>query len=212
MKKRNRVLALGLVLTLLLALNVFANGLTKIDVRFNDIKLYVDGKKVDTDNILYNGTTYVPLRATADMLNKNVNFDEKTKTANISDDGEKDTSAPVKGTGFNGKKAIDVKFNDIKIVVNGNKISADNILYKGTTYVPIRAVAESMGKKVAWDGKNFTANIGDTEEIIKVEKEDKVKKENDKPASGSDITTEKAFKDAIASGVRAIEIWRYCYK
>ncbi len=52
---------------------VFANSiLQKIDVLVNNIVLYVNNEQVGVDNFLYNGTTYVPLRAVAEMNGMNV--------------------------------------------------------------------------------------------------------------------------------------------
>ncbi len=59
------------------------------------------------------------------------------------------------------KKTIEVVYNSVNLTVNGKKISADNILYEGTTYVPVRAVAEALGKTVGWDQNTFTASIND---------------------------------------------------
>lgn len=42
--------------------------------------------------------------------------------------------------------------------VNGNPV--DTFLYNGTTYIPLRAVSEAMGKAVKWDGKSRTVYIG----------------------------------------------------
>lgn len=58
-------------------------------------------------------------------------------------------------------KKITVAFNSINIMANGNKVNADNILYNGTTYVPLRAVSEILGKKVSWNGNTNTASISD---------------------------------------------------
>lgn len=59
------------------------------------------------------------------------------------------------------KKNIEVVYNSVNITVNGNKITADNILYNGTTYVPLRAVAEALGKDVGWNQATYTASIND---------------------------------------------------
>ena len=67
------------------------------------------------------------------------------------------------------KQNIEVVFNSVNLAVNGRKVAADNILYKGTTYVPLRSVAEMLGKKVAWDQKTNTASINDKGGVIDVQ-------------------------------------------
>lgn len=69
-------------------------------------------------------------------------------------------------------KTIQVLFNEVNITVNGKKIEADNIAYQGTTYVPLRAVAESLGKEVGWDQKTKTASINDKREEETVKNSD----------------------------------------
>jgi len=59
------------------------------------------------------------------------------------------------------KKMIEVEFDAIHIKVNGNDVSASNILYEGTTYVPLRAISEMLGMDVIWDGATSTAHIND---------------------------------------------------
>ncbi len=56
---------------------------------------------------------------------------------------------------------IPVAFNSVSMKVNGTVINADNILYNGTTYVPLRAIADMLGKEVGWDGATMTASIND---------------------------------------------------
>lgn len=62
----------------------------------------------------------------------------------------------------------DVITNGIKIIidgqeliptdVNGNKV--EPIIYNGTTYLPVRAVANAFGKPVYWDGPNYIVYLG----------------------------------------------------
>lgn len=42
--------------------------------------------------------------------------------------------------------------------VNGNPV--ETFIHNGTTYVPLRAVSQSMGKAVDWDGENHIVYIG----------------------------------------------------
>ena len=59
--------------------------------------------------------------------------------------------------------------NGVKIVVDGQKLNptdvngnrVEPIIYNGTTYLPVRAVANALGKAVYWDGPNYTVYLGD---------------------------------------------------
>jgi len=58
--------------------------------------------------------------------------------------------------------------NGVKIVVDGKKLSptdangnkVEPMIYNGTTYLPVRAVANALGKAVYWDGPNYTVYLG----------------------------------------------------
>lgn len=54
---------------------------------------------------------------------------------------------------------IDVAVNPVKIFVNGSDINKENFILDGTTYVPIRAVSESLGADVQYDGINNSVYI-----------------------------------------------------
>ncbi|HHY13724.1 MAG TPA: copper amine oxidase N-terminal domain-containing protein [Thermoanaerobacterales bacterium] len=69
------------------------------------------------------------------------------------------------------KKTIDVIYNSVNLTVNGKKVEADNILYDGTTYVPLRTIAEMLGKEVGWDQDTYTASINDKKEIENTKEE-----------------------------------------
>lgn len=57
---------------------------------------------------------------------------------------------------------IPVTYNNIKIVVDGKQLttSAEPFIYEGVTYLPVRAVAEAVGKEVYWDGNTNTVTLG----------------------------------------------------
>lgn len=63
----------------------------------------------------------------------------------------------------------DVLVGGIRIVVDGEEISPTDangnpvapMIYNGTTYLPVRAVASALGKAVYWDGPSYTVYLGD---------------------------------------------------
>lgn len=61
---------------------------------------------------------------------------------------------------------IPVMFNNIKIVVDGKELKTDKepFTYEGTTYLPVRAVGEAVGKNVTWDAASKTVILGETEQ------------------------------------------------
>lgn len=85
MKKQFLSFVTGFVIASILLTSTLAFAETRqlIEAVFGSVKLVVDGKPVPQETLLYNGTTYVPIRAAAEALNKEVTFDEKTKTAYI---------------------------------------------------------------------------------------------------------------------------------
>jgi len=89
MKKQTRILTIIILITAFLIMNCIpgmaAGTRANINVKFNSINLKVNGSPVQADNILYNDTTYVPLRAIAEMLDKDVGWDAATRTASIND-------------------------------------------------------------------------------------------------------------------------------
>ncbi len=66
-------------------------------------------------------------------------------------------------------KTIDVQYADIKLVVDGIQITpkdangtvVEPFIYNGTTYLPVRALGNALGKQVGWDGNSKTVYIGE---------------------------------------------------
>ncbi len=65
-------------------------------------------------------------------------------------------------------ETIKVTYNNIKIVVDGVEISpkdangkaVEPFIYNGTTYLPVRAIGDAIGKEVGWDGSTSTVYLG----------------------------------------------------
>lgn len=97
-KKELKGFAIGLIVTILLISTVLAGGVKQtIEVVLNSVNLTVNGKKVEADNILYKEATYVPIKAIAEALGKDVVWDSKTNTININDKvAEKNEGIPIK--------------------------------------------------------------------------------------------------------------------
>ncbi len=89
MNKGVKGFVIGVIVTLMAISIVFADGVIRtIEVAFNTIKLQVNGVDVDADNILYNGTTYVPIRKVAEMFGKDVKWNSETSTVDINENNQ----------------------------------------------------------------------------------------------------------------------------
>lgn len=66
-------------------------------------------------------------------------------------------------------QTINVLPNTIKVVVDGKEVQADNFLYNNTTYLPIRALSEALGKDVQYDNATSTATISEKKEVDNVQ-------------------------------------------
>lgn len=74
--------------------------------------------------------------------------------------------ATITGFATEAWQNITVLPNTIKVVVNGKEVQADNFLYNDTTYLPIRAVSEALGKDVQYDAETSTAIISNETDTV----------------------------------------------
>ena len=66
-----------------------------------------------------------------------------------------------------------IYFRNIKIFIDGGEIVpkgsdgsvVEPFIMNGATYLPVRAIAEALGKDVAWDGKTSTVYIGKKDQL-----------------------------------------------
>lgn len=109
MKKTIKGFLLGVIITTLLMSTAFGVEIQKkIDVVFNKVYVRVNGEAVKGDNILYKGTTYLPLRAISEMLDKNVTWIQLTNEVFIQEKLELPS-----GKLLSEKEALDIIINAI---------------------------------------------------------------------------------------------------
>lgn len=180
--KKNRILAGACVLVLAASLTVGALAASQpytanatlspnVTVKIDGVEqTFYSAQGKEVHPIIYNGTTYIPLRAVGELMGKNVNWDGTTGTASLS--GTR-TTGNVTGTPDTAAKRTDVTFTlrpEYHIVIDGtertfvnaNGTKIDPAIYNGSIYLPLRAIGEIMGKRVSWDGATQTVRLDST--------------------------------------------------
>lgn len=155
---------------------VLAASVTTVSATLSpDITVQVDGATrtffnvngVQVHPVLYNGTTYLPVRAIGELMNKNVNWDQNTLTVTLSSPR---TATATTGTRDANPKQQTVQAQlrpDFTIIVDNvtraftdaNGARVYPLLYQGSTYLPVRAIGELMGKTVSWNGTTRTVTL-----------------------------------------------------
>lgn len=141
------IVFLILVVSLLCASSVFA-----VSVQLNgEIINFTDEKGNVVEAQIINDRTMVPLRKIFESLNCTVDWDGNTQTV----------------TATNGNTQIVLQINNIVATKTENgvteklKLDSVPIIKNERTLVPLRFIAESLGKQVAWDANNQMAIIID---------------------------------------------------
>ena len=245
MKKKWIALGVTLVMTAAMAIPAMA-AIDYETARLRpDFTITIDGKDKNFKRsdgsaafaLVYEGSTYLPLRAIGEAIGRNVNWDEDTKTITLEGKREvKDSSnKAVEG------KAKDVSVQvrkDFTIVIDGKeqtfRTSSGKViyplLYEGSTYLPLRAIGQIMGKAVDWDSDTKTVTLtsegftvtdadtfGDKKDTVTDadtfrDKDKKPEKEKTKQGVTNEITAEKAKEIALnhaglnANQVRDLDI------
>lgn len=181
--KRILPLALGGAMLLSLSVPAMATNATKNAwVNYSDVKIVADGAPIvpraggdsgtAVEPFVWNGTTYLPLRAAAAALGITVGWDGATSTISLTSGGKR--IAPV-GTPVthNKNQTISIEYNDIKVTLDGKPVelkdatgkTVEPFTYNGTTYLPVRAVANLLGVDVKWDAATSTIYLGEAKKF-----------------------------------------------
>ncbi|MDD2190757.1 MAG: stalk domain-containing protein [Eubacteriales bacterium] len=159
-----------------------------ISVEMNGVRqVFKDAKNQIVYPIIYNGSTYLPIRAMSALMKEPVEWDSGSKTVYIG----KTISHPIKDTalipvnaavsakddkntnwgtepglvaGYS-KPDVLVMYDFVIISckdVNGGTIYPIN--YNGSIYLPLRTLSNLMGEPIDWDGEAKKICIGDGED------------------------------------------------
>ena len=141
---------------------------------YKDIKISIDGQLIQptdaqgnaVDPFIIDGTTYLPLRAVAGALGCDVAWDGATGTITLRSGYAKQYKTRS-GAGKTGTETATLTYRGIRIVLDGkliipkdaNGTVLDAFILNGTTYLPVRALANALGCEVGWDGTTSTVLI-----------------------------------------------------
>ena len=170
--KLKRIISLCLILLFCLTTPAYAAQSRTITV--DPIDVMVGGSvflptDVNGDNVpvfVYQGTTYAPLRALAETYGLTVSYNAQRKLASVS--GSASCSfVNTKGTAKALTTRTNLSVSPINIEVNGEVFQPKDVngnpvevfVYNGTTYAPLRALAEAYGLTVGYDKEKRLATI-----------------------------------------------------
>lgn len=115
--------------------------------------------------IFFDGTHYLPLRALAGIAGLNVDWNNATRTVMLTTGG---TMTTQDGTVNKSDSQINAVISpDVTVTLDGVAqtfadaagTSVYPVIYNGTTYLPVRAVAELVGLNIEWIGSTKTVAI-----------------------------------------------------
>ncbi len=169
-----------------------------VTVKLNDImQCFRDANGQTVYPIIYNGCTYLPVRASSALMKEPIEWDKSSKTVFIGKTltnpnkanavistaaavGVSDsalTSAPKPSMSSAYLRSDILVMYDFEIQnfkdVNGDTVYP--IIYNGSTYLPIRSISKLMNAPIDWDGATKTIAIEDTDSTYAIvdEEEDK---------------------------------------
>lgn len=144
---KKRILSILTLITLLFSIAQVTCTANYDDRNTNEITVYVDGRKIsfDTQPMLINNRTMVPMRAVFEAIGAKVDWDDTTQTA----------------IGETTDTIIKITIGQDYLLKNENRVALDSpaVIISGRTLVPVRAIAESLNCNVNWIGDMQVVDI-----------------------------------------------------
>ena len=127
---------------------IMASSLMSVCAFAADVNIVIDGNTVASDTepqITAEGRTIVPLRVISEELGATVDWDAENKSV----------------TAQKGDSTLKLAIGENVMTVDGSEIELDSPaqIINSRTMVPLRAISESFGCEVEWDGETKTVII-----------------------------------------------------
>ncbi len=172
MKLRFKSIVTGVVIgsAITSSVNVFAyDGTQDIQATFKNIKVYIDGAELTPKDALgntlepfiYNGSTYLPIRAVAEAVGKEVSYDANTNSIYLGDSNTV-TKSQANGAYLEPYTGSDYKFGDVNLggIKYANSLSLFGEVYynlsgKYTTFSGVYAFEDGTSNNLIDDTLQF---------------------------------------------------------
>ncbi|MEW6181812.1 MAG: DUF3352 domain-containing protein [Bacillota bacterium] len=121
--------------------------LSTVYVVLNHVKVVLNGTqlKFSVPPLIKNGRTLVAFRPVAEAMGADVGWDAETRTVTLSKNGRVSRITIGKSTAYIGNRAV--------------KLDVPAEIINGSTMVPLRFIAESLGAGVSWEAETNTVRI-----------------------------------------------------
>lgn len=127
----------------------FNNGKNVMAMQIGSGKVFIHSAEqtVEQPPVIENDRTLVPIRVIAEYYGFDVDWNEQTREVTLK----------------NSENTVKLTIDSNSYSVNGEEKQLDSpaVIRNGRTILPIRAVAEGMGKQVSWDNEKKIILIGD---------------------------------------------------
>lgn len=127
----------------------FDNGKNVMAMQIGSGKVFIHSAEqtVEQPPVIENDRTLVPIKVIAEYYGFDVDWNEQTREVTLK----------------NSENTVKLTIDSNSYSVNGEEKQLDSpaVIRNGRTILPIRAVAEGMGKQVSWDNEKKIILIGD---------------------------------------------------
>lgn len=159
---------------LMLAAAAVSGTTASAELSLNQVRVNVDGidrvqwsEEIILDNgtaapysLIYEDTTYLPLRKMGEFLDKKVEWDSSTRTIYLYDtELVKTTDVGTEFVGIYNSVNINIDGNTLVHTGENYNFIPSSIIYNDTTYLPMRSLCELLGREIYWNGDSKTVSI-----------------------------------------------------